>query len=102
MRFEICNIWDKHKQGKMIAIGTNGFVTANGLAVMGRGVAAQAAKKFPSIKRVLADAIMQNGNIVQRVMGTIVSFPVKPVLGICNKDKSNVVRHMRNHYQPYS
>jgi len=102
MKTEICNIWDKHKEGNLVCITTNGFVTQNGLAVCGRGVAAQAAKKYPSFKRALADAVMKNGNVVQRVIGTLVSFPVKPVAGICRPDKTNVVKHMRNKFGPYS
>lgn len=100
MKLEICNIWDKHAQGEMVCVTTNGFVTRNRLSVCGRGVAAQAAKRFPSFKRELAEAILKNGNVVQRVMGTIVAFPVKPQVGICNLDQSNVVPHMRHQFKP--
>lgn len=102
MRYEVCNIWDKHKEGAFVCITTNGFITKNGLAVCGRGVAEQAAKRYPMFKSVLANAIERNGNVVQRVMGTLISFPVKPQLGICNQTKSNVVKHMRSQYEPYA
>lgn len=97
----ICDIWDMYDQGEVVCITTNGFITRGGNAVMGRGVAAQAAKRNPHLKRSLGLLIMENGNVVQRIDHNLVSFPVKPQLGICNADKSNVVRHMRRQYKPF-
>jgi hypothetical protein len=97
----VCDIWDMYDQGETVCITTNGFVTRGGNAVMGRGVAAQAVKRFPTLKAKMGRYIMENGNIVQRIAKRIVSFPVKPQLGICNEYKTNVVKHMRHQYKPY-
>jgi len=99
---KVCNIWDKYDCGETVCITTNGFVNSKGFAVMGRGVAAQAVKRFPTIKGKLGQLTIHNGNIVQRLVPRIISFPVKPQLGICNEDKSNVVLHIRRQYRPYS
>lgn len=45
-------------------IPTNGETTSNGLAVMGRGIAAQAAKRFPHLPIMLGDSLRQYGNHV--------------------------------------
>jgi hypothetical protein len=97
----VCDIWDMYDQGETVCITTNGFVTRGGNAVMGRGVAAQAVKRFPTIKGKLGRLIMENGNVVQRIAPRIISFPVKPQLGVCNEYKTNVVKHMRHQYKPY-
>lgn len=41
------NLWDFHEQGHYICITTNGTVRRDGACVMGRGIAKQAALKFP-------------------------------------------------------
>jgi len=97
----VCNIWDKYDEGETVCITTNGFVTSRGFAVMGRGVAAQAVMRFPTIKGKLGNEIMSNGNVVQRLAPRIISFPVKPQLGICNEYRTNVVKHMRHQYKPF-
>lgn len=67
-------------------ITTNGFVKDNGLAVMGRGTARQAANKFKNLPRDLGTWIRQNGNIPHvfeclstytLTVFTILTFPVK-------------------------
>ena len=98
---KVCNIWDKYDYGETVCITTNGFVTSKGFAVMGRGVAAQAVKRFPTIKGKLGQLIMHNGNIVQRLAPRIISFPVKPQIGICGNGGTNIVRHVRHQYQEY-
>lgn len=47
MRENPCDIWDLHTGSAWIVIPTNGVVKKNGDAVMGKGLAAQAAKRFP-------------------------------------------------------
>jgi len=104
-----------------IAITTNGYVKSNHENVMGRGIAAEVAKRWPSIKHTLGAAIHAEGNRVHRltirfketptgrwryalldgltdnlIHWDIVSFPVKPDLVISNG--KNVVRHMVNRF----
>lgn len=83
-----------------ICITTNGFIKSNGEAVMGRGVAKQAAEKWPVLPRLLAENICNAGNVPHvlcTVSGrTIVSFPVKSRDELCAADKGNVVTHWRN------
>jgi hypothetical protein len=45
-----------------ICITTNGIVNANGLAIMGAGVAGEAARRWPSIRKNLGRAINASGN----------------------------------------
>jgi hypothetical protein len=70
------NIWDYHATS-IIAMTTNGHVTRTGKAVMGRGVAAQAAKRFSSLPERLGLAIVQKGNHVHFLGENLVSFPVE-------------------------
>ena len=83
MKEVIGNLWDYHEKGHWVAITTNGFVKRNGEAVMGRGVALEAKKRFPRLPEVLGLSIKFCGNTV-RVLGTppfldykLVAFPVK-------------------------
>ncbi len=61
-------------------ITTNGVVKKNGAAVMGRGVALQAAQRFPDLPLLLGHSIKRWGNIPQNFeFGdvTVVTLPVK-------------------------
>lgn len=60
-------------------ITTNGFVKKDGKAVMGRGVALEAAKKYPLLPKVLGYCLTQNGNMVFHwgENPTLIMFPVK-------------------------
>lgn len=66
-------------------ITTNGFVKKNGEAVMGRGCALQATKKFPGIAFTLGYKLKSSGNRVhvlktgsfENPSEVLVSFPVK-------------------------
>jgi hypothetical protein len=81
------NIWDIVDEGgwDALAITTNGYVAKNGRAVMGRGIAKEAADRFPELAGQLGTAIKNFGNIVHVFSGyapyDLVSFPVKPVFG---------------------
>lgn len=73
------DIWEFHP-AHPIVITTNGTVNSRGLAVMGRGVARQAAEKYPLIRGVLANRLVYGGNRVHLLTdedGIIFSFPVK-------------------------
>jgi len=65
----------------VICITTNGFVKANGQAVMGRGCALTYSKMYPGATKILANKIQRNGNHVSKLgtdKGTeFWSFPVK-------------------------
>lgn len=78
------NIWDFGCH--WIVIPTNGIVNKEKRAVMGAGMAKQAARMYPGIDLALGRAILDNGNIVQPIAAIqpygrdligIVSFPVK-------------------------
>lgn len=85
---------------EVVCITTNGFVKANGEAVMGRGCAKQLAEAFPRSPRILGSMIQRHGNIVQPILmhdGTIaVAFPVKH--GTAINDGTNVVAHAASKY----
>lgn len=80
------DLWAYYNAGGWIVIPTNGSVNVKGLAVMGRGVALQAAKKFPPLKEeedpgiqsVLGDRLRLVGNIPFILYRyEVLTFPVK-------------------------
>lgn len=54
------NLWDV--EADAVVITTNGFVKANGEAVMGRGCAKEAAMRWPWLPRALGGRLSRNGN----------------------------------------
>lgn len=58
------NLWRFHRDGAWIVVPTNGLVRRDGYAVMGRGVAAQAAQRFPTLQATLGGLLMSRGNHV--------------------------------------
>lgn len=98
-----------------ICITTNGWVTRGGLAVMGRGVALLASRRWPGVVEIVGRAISRNGHVVQRVTNDhkaldfggrnhllpwhLVSFPVKPVeLKVTSPNQ--IVPHKRSEFYP--
>lgn len=78
MRIVKGDLWNYHRMGAPITITTNGMVKKNGEAVMGAGIAKQAARFFPEMPALLGEHILTNGNVVgwfpeQRLL----TFPVK-------------------------
>jgi hypothetical protein len=72
------DIWDYHDQGHWVAITTNGCVKTSGSAIMGRGVALQAAEKWPELPRELGKWIRSNGNVVyMSIKKRLFTFPTK-------------------------
>lgn len=85
------DLWEQ--EADALVITTNGFVKKNGRAVMGRGVALQAAQRWPDLPSELGALIRERGNHVmdlkrvglvrtnEETLGgwitTLVSFPVK-------------------------
>lgn len=49
-------------------ITTNGFIKANGEAVMGRGCALEAAQAFPNVPKLLGALITSKGNRVHQLL----------------------------------
>lgn len=85
------NIWDHYKEYDALVITTNGFVKKNGEAVMGRGIALEAKKRFPWLPKSLGAYLMEFGNHVNYFGAdydhytgwslSIITFPVKPEFG---------------------
>ena len=76
------DLWEVAADARVIT--TNGLVKKNGEAVMGRGVAKQAAERYRELPRLLGERLRQVGNHVSLfifglVSGDelIISFPVK-------------------------
>ena len=74
-----------------IVIPTNGYYTYQNEAVMGRGVALQASKKWPECKKRLGYMLQMHGTNVfmisrKKRIGDyyVVNFPVKPRFGVSN------------------
>jgi hypothetical protein len=80
---EACgDIWE-HLGRAVIAVTTSGSVTRDGKAVMGRGVASQAAQRFPGLPCVLGLLLKNAGNHVHPLGEGIVSFPVEESAWAC-------------------
>ena len=73
------DIWTFHEWGQPIVVPTNGSVNARGECVMGRGVALQAARKFPSLPRDLGARIQLTDDlrVLRFIQLNLFAFPVK-------------------------
>lgn len=72
------NLWDYWESGSWVVITTNGSLKKDGHAVMGRGVALEAAIKFPNLAKDLGDRIAASGNRVHSISHRrLFAFPVK-------------------------
>lgn len=98
------NLWNYIGKANAICITTNGFTKRSGEAVMGRGCAAQALKRYPGLDKKLGDMIKEHGNRTMRLTrerGTsVVAFPVKPIYrSVSTKEEleSKCVEHMIEH-----
>lgn len=81
-----------------ICIPSNGYVTKAGKAVMGRGVARQAARRWPQLPTTLGLNLTTHGNRVMFIEHRVLCFPTKRVSGI--SDGSNIVKHLRRRFPP--
>ena len=70
------DIWFYQGQA-VIVLTTNGSVTRDGRAIMGRGVARQAAARFPDLCSRLGALLQGGGNHVYEIQAGLVSFPVE-------------------------
>jgi hypothetical protein len=73
----IGDIWTYADQGDVIVITTNGSVTRDGRAVFGRGVARQAALRFPGLADKLGRLLAEQGSHVFDLGNGVVTFPVE-------------------------
>jgi hypothetical protein len=71
------DIWEYADQGAVIVITTNGSLTRDGRAVLGRGVAKQALPRFPRLAETLGRLLAEHGSQVFDLGGCVVSFPVE-------------------------
>lgn len=72
------NIWFERTLGNWLAILTNGSVKLNGHAVMGRGIAQEAAERFPTLPALLGHKLTYEGNTVHFFFGLgLLTFPTK-------------------------
>ena len=70
------NLWEYPADYRVIT--TNGFVKkGEGKAVMGRGCAREAAKKYPKVPKWLGIVLLNSGNHVHLFPYHIITFPVK-------------------------
>lgn len=76
MREMELDIWSLWGTG-VIVITTNGSVTRDGRAIPGRGVAGQAAGRFPEMRARLGEQLKAGGNHVYQIIPGLVSFPVE-------------------------
>lgn len=77
MREVFGDIWDFDCNVRCIP--TNGFVKKNGQAVMGAGLARQAALRYPDLPYILGTMIGMGGNRIYQLRHDLMSFPVKRV-----------------------
>lgn len=72
------NLWDFSARGEWIAITTNGIIKANGHAVMGAGLAKQAATRYPELPSWLGERLTRFGNRPHCFRSIrLISFPTK-------------------------
>lgn len=71
------DIWEHADRGEMIVITTNGSLSRDGRGIVGRGVAKQAALRFPGLVQILGRLIAEQGNHVFDLGGGVISFPVE-------------------------
>lgn len=70
------DIWE-YAATAVIVITTNGSLTLDGRAVYGRGVARQAALRYPGLAEKMSRLLAERGNHVFDLGHGIVSFPVE-------------------------
>ena len=70
------NLWGYPADWRCIT--TNGFIKNDGTAVMGRGCALEAKKKYPQLPKILAQHIKDFGNVLGVIFDLhLITFPVK-------------------------
>jgi hypothetical protein len=79
------NLWELADSGcDALVITTNGYVRRDGRAVMGKGIAKEAADRYLELPGMLGLALRKEGNhcfVFAYQPYDIVTFPVKPTFG---------------------
>lgn len=85
-----------------ICITTNCYVKKDGTAVMGRGVALEAAQRWPELPGILGDKLRTSGGSVYELMivnnTAILAFPVK-LKGAYKPSTEQILPHMRKYFE---
>jgi hypothetical protein len=76
------NLWDVAENYNLVCITTNGVIDSNGLAIMGRGCAGEAAQRYPQVRKLYAERLKLYGHRVQPILDiktgcSLLSFPTK-------------------------
>jgi len=73
------DLWEFYDKGNWIAITTNNVVKTNGEAVMGKGVALEAANKFPTLAQELGRYLRLLGDNIPYIFPhfNLITFPTK-------------------------
>jgi hypothetical protein len=61
----------------ILLVTTNGSIRKDGCGVMGRGVALEAAQRYPDLPRLLGFSLKCRGNVVSLIQPGLYAFPVK-------------------------
>lgn len=77
MREAVADLWALHAAGHAVAVTTNGLVSRDGRAHLGRGCARQAGARFPWLGAALGASLAARGNHVALLGERIASFPVE-------------------------
>jgi len=75
MKLAKCNLWIEHADYRCIP--TSGALASDGSAVLDRGVALEAAKRYADVEVDLGRLLASRGNHVHLIRPGLVSFPVK-------------------------
>jgi hypothetical protein len=70
------NIWDFHAAGHWIVVPTNGTLRRN-VAVMGKGLAREAAQRFPDLPYALGEQMRDDPYRVYAFPNRIIALPTK-------------------------
>ena len=71
------DLWEHAERCDVIVITTNGSLTRDGRAVIGRGVAKQAVLRYPGLAEKMGRLLADGGNHVFDLGCGVVSFPVE-------------------------
>lgn len=78
LREEHGDLWARHAAGFWVGVTTNGVTRRDGACVMGRGVAKEAATRFPGLPYALGAMLRRDGNHVCFFpVYRMITFPVK-------------------------
>lgn len=102
MKTETGDIWQFAQYGAL-CIPTNGYLTRNGVGVMGRGLALQAKQRYPDVSYNLGRHLQRSGNTVGWILlhpALLIAVPVKPVsmMVSCEQDRERVVENVVSLY----